>query len=128
MNRRILPLLALVSSVLPQAQRVMAATIPEPGTAVPVTQVRVTSLSDSLTTIWSQVSSIVYPILGGIAVLYLIHGGIQYITSGGNADKIKKARQQIYNVIFGIALLVSSYTIISVILGLANTAANVAAQ
>lgn len=50
-----------------------------------------------------------------IAVLFLIIGGFQYVTSAGNEETAKKARGTITNALIGIAVIVLSYTIVTVV-------------
>lgn len=52
-------------------------------------------------------------ILGGLAFLiYLLWGGIGWITAGGEKDKIEKAKSKITQALVGLAILASSYVII----------------
>lgn len=52
-------------------------------------------------------------ILGGLAFLiYLLWGGISWITAGGDKNKIDEARQKITQALIGLAILASSYVII----------------
>ena len=44
--------------------------------------------------------------------LYLIWGGIEWITSGGDKGKTEAARNRITNAIIGLIILVSSFTLI----------------
>jgi hypothetical protein len=46
-----------------------------------------------------------YPIIGSLAVLMLIIAGYMYMTSQGNPDQIKKAKEIIIGVVLGVALL-----------------------
>lgn len=54
-------------------------------------------------------------IAGGVAVLFVIIGGFQYITSAGNAEGATKGKKTVVNAIIGIVLIILSYMIISVI-------------
>jgi hypothetical protein len=78
--------------------------------------------SDSVTGIlgrfWELVSTtVIFPLLGGLAVLFIVYAGIQYITARGNADQMKKSRQMIINVLLGIILLTATYTLLGLIIG-----------
>lgn len=48
---------------------------------------------------------------GALAVVYLIWGGLTYITAGGDAEKASKGRVAITNAIIGIAIIVGALTI-----------------
>jgi hypothetical protein len=51
-------------------------------------------------------------ILGGILLLiYLIWAALDWITAGGDTDKIKTAKSRIINGIMGVALLAASFAI-----------------
>lgn len=54
-------------------------------------------------------------ILGGLAVLTIIIGGIQYITSSGKPDAIKKAKSRITNAVVGIIVLTLMFFILKLI-------------
>lgn len=60
----------------------------------------------------TQIVNIVFLIAGVLAVLYLLWSGIQYITAGGNADKVKAARQGIINAVIGIIVIMAAFFII----------------
>lgn len=52
---------------------------------------------------------------GGVAVLFVIIGGFQYILSAGNQETATKGKKTVVNAIIGIVLIVLSYLIINVI-------------
>lgn len=53
---------------------------------------------------------------GSIAVLFIIIGGFQYITSGANADLAKRGKSTMVNAIIGLIIVLLSYTVASVIM------------
>jgi cytochrome bd-type quinol oxidase subunit 2 len=64
----------------------------------------------------SVLSNIIYWILGlagGIAVLFLILGGLQYISSSGNKDKAEKAKQTILYAVIGLIVIALSFVIVA---------------
>lgn len=50
--------------------------------------------------------------IGVIALVFVIYGGIMYITSGGDSDKTTKARNTIMYAVLGIIVVVISYVIV----------------
>ena len=62
----------------------------------------------------NSVISIIFLIAGILAVLYLLWSGVQYITAGGNADKVKAARQGIINAVIGIVVIMAAFFIIRI--------------
>lgn len=59
---------------------------------------------------------IVKYLLGFIGLVFLglmLYAGFQWMTSGGNEEKISKAKDRIKNTIIGIAIIISAYMITS---------------
>lgn len=50
---------------------------------------------------------------GAIAIVYLIYGGILYITAGGDAEKASKGKTALINAIIGIIIVFLSLAIFS---------------
>jgi hypothetical protein len=44
-------------------------------------------------------------VAGLIAIVYVIYGGVNYITSSGNAEKTAAARAKIFNALIGLAVV-----------------------
>ncbi|CAN5297537.1 hypothetical protein BH10PAT2_BH10PAT2_0130 [soil metagenome] len=56
-------------------------------------------------------------VIGIILVFaYLVLGGIEYITSGGEKGKTESARNKITSAVIGLIILASSYAILSIVL------------
>ncbi len=69
----------------------------------------------------SRILSFILPIAGIILLFVLIWGGFDYMTSGGDANKIKNAQAKITTGLIGFGLLIFSYLLtklISVIFGI----------
>jgi type IV secretory pathway VirB2 component (pilin) len=54
-------------------------------------------------------------VVGSMALLMFIFGGITWMTSGGNEEKIKKGKQIIVWAIFGIVIIFTSYSILNLV-------------
>lgn len=53
-------------------------------------------------------------IIGGLLLLiYLVFGAFEWITAGGDKEKVKQARQRIMNGIIGMAILTASFAIMT---------------
>lgn len=50
-----------------------------------------------------------------VAVLFLIFGGLQYVTSAGNKDRIDKAKQTILYAVIGLVVIALSFVIVTFI-------------
>jgi len=71
------------------------------------------NLNDFITSLVSWALGIV----GIIAVLYLIFGGVTYITAGGDAEKAGKGRVAITNAIIGIIIIMAAFIIYRAVIG-----------
>ena len=55
-------------------------------------------------------------IFGAIAVfIYLIWGGFEWLTSGGDSGKIEKAQKKITSALIGFAIIAASYAIMKLV-------------
>jgi len=55
-------------------------------------------------------------ILGVLALVMFIYGGLMWMTSGGASDKIKKGRDTLVWAVLGLALIFFSYALLDFIL------------
>ncbi|MCX6741326.1 MAG: hypothetical protein NTY61_02935 [Candidatus Parcubacteria bacterium] len=69
-----------------------------------------------LTVIIGSIISIVIQFLGIIAVIIVLIGGFIWMTSGGDSEKIKKARDLMTNGIIGLVIIILAYAIVTFIL------------
>lgn len=65
----------------------------------------------------SAIVDIILIVVGLIAVMYLIYGGITYVTAGGDAEKAGKGRTTITNAIIGIIIIAASLAIYRYVVG-----------
>ena len=54
---------------------------------------------------------------GIICLLFMVWGGVQMLLSGGNPDAIKKGKGTISNALLGLAIVLGSYLIINIVVG-----------
>jgi uncharacterized membrane protein YeaQ/YmgE (transglycosylase-associated protein family) len=73
--------------------------------------------ASSLPTLIGVISNVIFGLVGSIAVLYLILGGISYITSQGDQKKIEGAKNTILYAIIGIVVVIASYALASFVIG-----------
>ena len=50
-----------------------------------------------------------------VAVLFLIIGGFQYMTSAGNEEAAEKGKGTVVNALIGIVIIIMSYVLVSVV-------------
>ena len=61
------------------------------------------------------VINILLSIAGLLAVLFIIIGGFQYITSGANSELAETAKKTIQNAIIGLVVIILSFIVVQVI-------------
>lgn len=74
----------------------------------------ITSVSEVLK-IAGNVSRILIAASGAIAVIVILIGSIYYITSTGDAGRVRKARDIIINTAVGLIVIVAAYTVVTFI-------------
>ena len=73
---------------------------------------------DIASTIQGILNAIIY-VIGIVAVIFIVIGGIQFITSTGDTSKIEKAKKTILYACIGLAACALSFAIVNwVIIGL----------
>jgi len=65
----------------------------------------------NLTQLIGDVISTALLLAGVVAVIYLIIGGYQYITSSGNAEQAQTGRTTVLNAIIGLIIIFAAYVI-----------------
>jgi len=70
----------------------------------------------TIATVTSNVINILLTFAGVVAVVYLIIGGYQYITSAGNAEQAGAAKNTILYAIIGLVVIFAAYLIIDYVL------------
>ncbi len=72
----------------------------------------------SLTSLLQTIINYMLAFAGLIAVIFLIWGGFQYITAGGNEETAEKGKGTVVNAIIGLVIIGLSYVIVNVVIGL----------
>src|SRR3989344_1642585 len=52
---------------------------------------------------------------GSIALLMFVWGGLQWLISGGNAERVKKGKDTIIWAVLGLVVIFTAYTLVSVV-------------
>ena len=79
----------------------------------------VTLVGDKENTLWGNIQSIinaVIGILGIVCVIVIIIGGINYMTSSGDAGKVKKAKDTILYGVIGLVVCVLAFAIVNFVI------------
>lgn len=62
------------------------------------------------------ITEIFLPLVGIIAILFIIIGGFQYVTSRGNEEQAEIAKKTLTNAIIGLIVVVLSYIIVTIVI------------
>ena len=92
-------------SLIPTAWAAPEIGVPKPD------QVRITDLGRLV----ASAISVAILIAGILVFVYLVWGGIQWITSGGDKGKTEEARNRITSALVGLAIVAASWALIKII-------------
>ncbi len=68
----------------------------------------------------SLIEAIIYILLyiaAGLAVLFIIIGGYQYLTSAGNEEAAEKGKKTVINAVIGVVFIILAWVVVNVIVG-----------
>ncbi len=66
--------------------------------------------------VFGQITSILLFVIGVLSVIMLIVGGLKYVVSGGNKDKVASAKNTILYAIIGLVVAILAYAAINFII------------
>jgi hypothetical protein len=81
---------------------------------------QVGGLSNYIWKIVLNVIEIVLNLIGYLAVFLIIFGGFQFMTNGGEAAKVEKAKKTILNAVIGLIISIAAIAIVNLIFGAIN--------
>jgi CBS domain containing-hemolysin-like protein len=73
------------------------------------------TLNDVLT-VGVRAVDIILGLVGSLALLFFVYGGVMFLISAGSSDKIKQAKTIIINAVVGLAIVFLSYLIVKFVL------------
>lgn len=65
---------------------------------------------------FKNVANVLLYVLGAIAVIMIIYGGIRYVTSGGDSSHVKAAKDTILYSVIGLVVAILAYAIVNFVL------------
>jgi len=66
---------------------------------------------DTIPNTIGQIVAVVLSFVGSIFLVLTIYSGLQWMTAGGNEEKVKQARTRLINSIMGLAITIMAYFI-----------------
>ena len=67
-------------------------------------------------TLIARVINAILGVIGSLALLMFVYGGITWMTSGGSAEKVKKGRDIIIWSVIGLAVIFFSYALVNLVI------------
>ena len=64
-----------------------------------------------LTAIIGSIIRVILTVLGVVLVVYIVYGGVLWMTAGGDPEQVKKAKAMIEQAIIGVAIILAAYAI-----------------
>ena len=92
-----------LSMLLPRAARATAVSIANP------------IETGDFTTLVQNVLSWLLSVVGGVALLFLIYGGLVYVTAIGDQQKAQQGKKIVTSTILGLIIVLMSYSILVVL-------------
>jgi len=117
-SRKIFKILAITfGSLFALAARATSDAIKNPATDFFVT---IPGNGDFKSILLFAIQKILLPLVGLVSVAFIIIGGFQYITSGGNEEQAEAGKKTLTNAIIGLVVVILSYIIVVVIINALN--------
>lgn len=73
--------------------------------------------TDSLPHALAHFTNLGLLLVGGLSVIFVVVGGLQYVLSAGNPQKTKQARETILYAVIGIVIASAAYAIVTFLAG-----------
>jgi Type IV secretion system pilin len=93
-----------------------AANVGQDACAIDSTSSICKSKTDSADSVIRTVVSTLLFLLGAVSVVMIIIGGFMYVTSGGDASSVTKAKNTIFYAVIGLVVAALSYAIVNFVL------------
>lgn len=107
--------LALSVSVFGAAQALAIGTISDGANSARSAQQPVDLFGNS--GVFSQISSVLLFIVGAVAVIMIVIGGLRYVISGGDASQVQAAKNTILYALVGIIVAILAYAAVNFVIG-----------
>lgn len=69
--------------------------------------------NSSINTIFGEVANILVFLVGAVAVIFIIIGGLRYVTSNGDSKQTEAAKNTILYAVIGLIVAIASYAIVN---------------
>lgn len=68
---------------------------------------------NDMVSVLANVATFILGIVGSLALLMFTYGGVTFLLSGGNSEKVQKGQQILIGSVIGLAIVFTSFTIIT---------------
>lgn len=79
-------------------------------------QAKPTGATDTLPEIFGNIANVLIFLVGAIAVIMLIVGGLRYVISGGDPKNVEGAKNTIFYAIIGIVVAILAYAAVNFVI------------
>jgi hypothetical protein len=112
----------LTVSALNVAQAYATGTISDGASAARGTEQPVNLFGDA--GVFSTISSVLLFVVGAVAVIMIVIGGLRYVISGGDATQVQGAKNTILYALVGIIIAILAYAAVNFVIGSFMPSAN----
>ena len=81
-----------------------------------------TADSGDLTYVVGSIISVALSVLGIVLLIFMLYGGFLWMTAGGDAEQVKKAKTIMINSVVGLIILLAAYAISAYVITILGTA------
>ena len=67
---------------------------------------------DDFIQVFVNISELILGLVGAIALMFFVYGGIVLLTSGGNSDKIKKGQEVLKQTVIALIIILGAWLIV----------------
>ncbi len=104
------------ATLLPATQALAQSGTPPAAAAAPTQLENPLGQTTTINQFVGKVINAVLGLSGAAALVMFVWGGVQWLISGGSADKIKQAKNTLVSAAIGIVILFTSYTLVNAII------------
>lgn len=108
-------IVAVAASVFGAAQALAIGTISDGANSARSSQQPVDLFGNS--GVFAEISSVLLFIVGAIAVIMIVIGGLRYVISGGDASQVQAAKNTILYALVGIIVAILAYAAVNFVIG-----------
>ncbi len=72
----------------------------------------------SIGAVTQRVLNIAFSLIAGVSLLFVVIGGYQYMTAGGNEEKLTSGKKTVLYAILGLVVVITAVTVVNIVINL----------